>query len=988
MSKKKFITLMMCLAIAGASMGVMSACGGDSASESIASIESNSNADSASDETPSVLEFKVTFNSLGGSDVKAQLVKNGAKATKPEDPTREDYTFVEWQLNGNTYDFSTRVTGDITLTAKWEKKAPAKFTVSFVVEGETEPFHTAEVETGKKVMAPADEPMREGYVFDGWTLNGADYDFETPVTEALTLTAKWINLWMVTFDVGEGTAVEAVEVKDGDKLAIPETIPTRENYIFDGWMLNGEEYDFETPVTGALTLTAKWANAWTVTFDVGEGSAIDPITVKDGATVSAPATTWAGYCVCDWLYNGASYDFTAPVTGNITLTAVWEISALNDNQLSVHAYGWNQTENADYYSMTVGGNGEMVVTAQFAGSITHYPAMVLRNLASKEYYENLMEDGYEKLTFSLAVGGENAEDVSDLYVFGKKLATFAKNADGDYQIVVDLQFIVDNYDKVAWIGTKVEAKNAEMDYMLLAWKSTDWTKRNYEFTISDAEYRTGALFSNDIGVRINGWNMSTNTTYMTVDVNANGDMAIGAKFQASATYAPALILRNLKDKTYYETLIANGYTNLTFNLAVEGDVTDLYVFGKKLTTFVKNADGVYAVSIALQHIVNYYDTISTIATSGEQVGQASSLAAKFIAWNSPTGDYSSVRDYVFTISNPVFSNNALNSDNIGSRINGWNMSTNTTYMTVDVNENGDMAIGAKFQASATYAPALILRNLKDKTYYETLIANGYTHLTFDLAVEGDISDLYVFGKKLVTFAKNSDGAYSVVVAVQHIVNYYDTISTIATSGEQVGQASSLAAKFIAWNSPTGDYSSVRDYVFTISNSAYRNGALFGEDIGIRINGYNMTTSTEYMTMDTGANGEMIVGAKFQANGTYAPALILRQLESKEYYETLIANGYTKFTFKLAVEGDVSDLYVFGKALDTFEEENGVYTIVIDTQHFVTYYDTLSTIATSTAAVGQASSMAAKFITWKSPADEWQAIRNYVFTISNTEFVSM
>ena len=822
MSKKKFITLMMCLAMAGASMGVMSACGGDSASEPISSVESNSNADSASDETPSVVEFKVTFNSLGGSDVKAQFVKNGAKATKPEDPTREDYTFVEWQLNGNTYDFSTRVTGDITLTAKWEKKAPAKFTVSFVVEGETESFHTAEVETGKKVMAPADEPIRGGYVFDGWTLNGADYDFETPVTEALTLTAKWINLWMVTFDVGEGTAVEAVEVKDGDKLAIPETIPTRENYIFDGWMLNGEEYDFETPITGALTLTAKWANAWTVTFDVGEGSAIDPITVKDGATVSAPATTLAGYCVCDWLYNGASYDFTAPVTGNITLTAVWEISALNDNQLSVHAYGWNQTENADYYSMTVGVNGEMVVTAQFAGSTTHYPAMVLRNLASKEYYENLMEDGYEKLTFSLAVGGENAEDVSDLYVFGKKLATFAKNADGDYQIVVDLQFIVDNYDKVAWIGTKVEAKNAEMDYMLLAWKSTDWTKRNYEFTISDAEYRTGALFSNDIGARINGWNMSTNTTYMTVDVNANGDMAIGAKFQASATYAPALILRNLKDKTYYETLIASGYTNLTFNLAVAGDVTDLYVFGKKLTTFVKNANGVYAVSIALQHIVNYYDTISTIATSGEQVGQASSLAAKFIAWNSPTGDYSSVRDYVFTI----------------------------------------------------------------------------------------------------------------------------------------------------------------------SNSAYRNGALFSEDIGIRINGYNMTTSTEYMTMDTGANGEMIVGAKFQANGTYAPALILRQLESKEYYETLIANGYTKFTFKLAVEGDVSDLYVFGKALDTFEEENGVYTIVIDTQHFVTYYDTLSTIATSTAAVGQASSLAAKFITWKSPADEWQAIRNYVFTISNTEFVSM
>jgi uncharacterized repeat protein (TIGR02543 family) len=586
MSKKKFITLMMCLVMAGASMGVMSACGGDSASGPSASVEGSSNAGSTSDETPSVVEFKVTFNSLGGSDVKAQFVKNGAKATKPEDPTREDYTFVEWQLNGNTYDFSTRVTGDIMLTAKWEKKAPAKFTVSFVVEGETEPFHTAEVETGKKVMAPADEPMRGGYVFDGWTLNGADYDFETPVT-------------------------------------------------------------------GALTLTAKWANAWTVTFDVGEGSAIDPITVKDGATVSAPATTWAGYCVCDWLYNGASYDFTAPVTGNITLTAVWEISALNGNQLSVHAYGWNQTENADYYSMTVGGNGEMVVTAQFAGSTMHYPAMVLRNLARKEYYENLMADGYEKLTFSLAVGGENAEDVSDLYVFGKKLATFAKNADGDYQIVVDLQFIVDNYDKVAWIGTKVEAKNAEMDYMLLAWKSTDWTKRNYEFTISDAEYRTGALFSNDIGVRINGWNMSTNTTYMTVDVNTNGDMAIGAKFQANATYAPALILRQLESKEYYETLIANGYTKFTFKLAVEGDLSDLYVFGKALDTF-EEENGVYTIVIDTQHFVTYYDTLSTIATSTTAVGQASSMAAKFITWKSPADEWKAIRNYVFTISNTEF----------------------------------------------------------------------------------------------------------------------------------------------------------------------------------------------------------------------------------------------------------------------------------------------------------------------------------------------
>ena len=81
------------------------------------------------------------------------------------------------------------------------------------------------------------------------------------------------------------------------------------------------------------------------------------------------------------------------------------------------------------------------------------------------------------------------------------------------------------------------------------------------------------------------------------------------------------------------------------------------------------------------------------------------------------------------------------------------------------------------------------------------------------------------------------------------------------------------------------------------------------------------------------------------------------------------------------------MYVFGHALSDFAEENGVYTITIDTQHFVTYYDTLNTIATSDAAVGQASSINAKFITWKSPADDWATVRNYVFTISGTAFVT-
>jgi len=64
----------------------------------------------------------VTFDSAGGSEVPSQFVPTaGGTATRPADPTRDGYTFVDWfqGSSANPYDFSTSVTGDITLTARW-----------------------------------------------------------------------------------------------------------------------------------------------------------------------------------------------------------------------------------------------------------------------------------------------------------------------------------------------------------------------------------------------------------------------------------------------------------------------------------------------------------------------------------------------------------------------------------------------------------------------------------------------------------------------------------------------------------------------------------------------------------------------------------------------------------------------------------------------------------------------------------------------------
>ena len=61
----------------------------------------------------------VTFDSNGGSAVASLLVPDGETAVQPESPVKCGYAFDGWTLNSSAYDFSTAVTGDITLVATW-----------------------------------------------------------------------------------------------------------------------------------------------------------------------------------------------------------------------------------------------------------------------------------------------------------------------------------------------------------------------------------------------------------------------------------------------------------------------------------------------------------------------------------------------------------------------------------------------------------------------------------------------------------------------------------------------------------------------------------------------------------------------------------------------------------------------------------------------------------------------------------------------------
>ncbi len=102
---------------------------GDDETESV-TTESATSEESIESE----IVFTVIFDSAGGTKVEAATVKSGEKIPEPPEPkrsnTKQQYVFKGWYIGDSKWDFKNGiVTGDITLTAKWE--LTGDFTVGF-----------------------------------------------------------------------------------------------------------------------------------------------------------------------------------------------------------------------------------------------------------------------------------------------------------------------------------------------------------------------------------------------------------------------------------------------------------------------------------------------------------------------------------------------------------------------------------------------------------------------------------------------------------------------------------------------------------------------------------------------------------------------------------------------------------------------------------------------------------------------------------------
>ena len=129
-------------------------------------------------------------------------VKGGTELTLTAKPG-EKLEFVGWFAPCSdepvSEDLSYKVPTDynVALEARFKRvdggvtpdPEPKTFTVTFKADGKV--VETVEVEEGKAVAKPATDPVKDGYTFVAWQLDGKDFDFATKVTSDIELVAKF-----------------------------------------------------------------------------------------------------------------------------------------------------------------------------------------------------------------------------------------------------------------------------------------------------------------------------------------------------------------------------------------------------------------------------------------------------------------------------------------------------------------------------------------------------------------------------------------------------------------------------------------------------------------------------------------------------------------------------------------------------------------------------------------------------------------------------
>lgn len=327
------------------------------------------------DKDDSAATYTITFDSTGGGDVASQTVESGKTTSEPTAPVKTGYKFIGWftdQDLKNDFSFSTKITSDLTLYAKWmttdastASEAVTAFTTSYsghygstiaVDEGATADSARAIVysrgmDDTEHDTVPyyidftrADDAASQ-YATLKETLDNGTYNFMTSKVRQLSIVGyDNVDAWVadVEFVLGDQhynfTYIYLVAYHDDLLVSIMGFDEKTGKFSmskglcsFGSVATDEDNAKFINVILGSIGVTEQISiPTYTVTFESNGGSDVTVQTVGANATVSKPTDPVRdGYVFIAW-YSDSSltqqYDFSAQVTADLTLYAKWVAS--------------------------------------------------------------------------------------------------------------------------------------------------------------------------------------------------------------------------------------------------------------------------------------------------------------------------------------------------------------------------------------------------------------------------------------------------------------------------------------------------------------------------------------------------------------------------------------------------------------------------------------------------------------------------------------
>lgn len=564
-----------------------------------------------------IIKNTVTFEPNGGSSVEVQIVVNGKEATEPAVPTRTGYNFKGWQYQGTDFDFTTPITQDILLEAKW---MPISYTVKYDKGASTDTTPMSDQTfTYDEEQLLADNTFAApdtSYKFGGWSLTPhtnlpatIDCDFENKqsVKNLATQEGQEVTLYALWIDK-DACKIFYTNIPDGvDNSANPDKFLIRNNvslqnisrdyYNFVGWYEQGDTT--QTIITGwnanektaDVTLCAKWTaieydiHYENITGCTWTGGSASPakFTVEDNPTlVTATGISKPGYTFGGW-YDG------------------WDVA--NHTAAGNRVYGWSAgdyTDEVTLYAKWTIVDYDLTYSnmdfASFTETEAHPDTFTVEEDITLPTLTGVSRTGY---TFG---GWFEGWDTANNTVSGNQIFAW-QSGDITTHMTVYAKWTPITY-RITYMSNNVDITSANPTFTSTF--TVDDTISLSSFTLTRTGYTFGGWYSeqdsttyNGKGEEVTGWNELTKTADVTVYAKwtiQNTDVGVDISFGVAT--GDIEVTPSESGNNVIFTAPPTGYTNFvwTFDGTVQTETSNVLTIDK--STLVK---GVYDILLSAEN---------------------------------------------------------------------------------------------------------------------------------------------------------------------------------------------------------------------------------------------------------------------------------------------------------------------------------------------------------------------------------------------------